>query len=108
MNKLNFDINSMGGWEQKKALYLLQQALELCIEIGYGELAVNQSSGYTYLWLEYYPFTLYMPINCDLSVDDIWAMWTNPEDGEVEEIPLGKNSLSDLYNWVKTLEEQNE
>ena len=99
---------NMCDWEQEKALYLIKTAKQLGMNIsGYGELAVNQTSGYTYLWLEDYPFTLYMPISCELEEKDVWVMWTNPENGEEIEKSLDEfSSLSDIEDWCKNLDEE--
>ena len=60
---MNLDkLNTMCNWERKKAIYLMEIAenkLNMNLS-NYGEIAVNQNSGYTYLWLEDYNFTLYM------------------------------------------------
>ena len=102
------NMNTMGEWEQEKAMYLIRCAHDLGMDTStYGELAVNPNSGYTYLWLEDYPFTLHMPINCELKKEDVWAMWTNPDNGDEEEITLSDHSLNDLYEWVKDLEQIN-
>lgn len=107
------NLNNMCTWERKKAIYLLEVAENLGMNIeGYGEIAVNQNSGYTYLWLEDYNFTLYMPITCDLKKEDIWIMYTNFNNGDEIEISLDNMSLEDIYQWVeeqeKGIEEQEE
>ena len=101
------ELNNMGEWERKKALYLIQTAESLGMDTtGYGMLGVNPNSGYTYLWLEDYIFTLYMPISCELIKTDIGALWSNPEDGEEKGIILKENTtLQDLENWSQKLEE---
>lgn len=100
------NLNTMCRWEREKALYLVQAAEELGMNTeGYGELAVNPNSGYTYLWLEDYPFTLYLPIHCELEEKDVWVMWTDPEDGEEVETTLDKFAdIDEIYEWVKGLE----
>ena len=101
---VNYDsLNNMCEWEQEKALYLIKRAKELGMDTtGYGELAVNPNSGYTYLWLEDYSFSLYMPINCDLVNKDVVALWTNPENGEDQEL-VEFESLEEVENWVDEL-----
>lgn len=102
------NLSKMGVWEQKKAMYLLSVALDLGMEINdrtYGELSVNKNSGYVYLWLEDYPFCLYMPISCELNRDHVYASYSDPNDGEEYEIELEDRTIDDLYNWVKDLEE---
>lgn len=95
----------MVGWEQRKAFYLIQIAQELGMDISaYGEIGVNNNSGYTYLWLEDYMFTLYMPINCKLIKTDVSAIWSNPEDGTEEYMELNKSTtLQDLQDWADEL-----
>jgi hypothetical protein len=101
-------LNTMCGWERQKAMFLIQIAEQLGMDIdGYGQIGVNNNSGYTYLWLEDYSFTLYMPINCDLKKTDVSALWTNPEDGEEIEFDLKPNTdLDDLEKWANDLYNQ--
>jgi len=103
---MNLDnINTMVGWEQRKAFYLIQIAQELGMNIsGYGEIGVNNNSGYTYLWLEDYMFTLFMHIDCELTKTNVWAIWSNPEDGTEEEMELeSSTTLQDLEDWADEL-----
>lgn len=98
---MEYKLDDMCDWERKKAIYLLSIADELGMDLsGYGQLAVNQNSGYTYLWLEDYNFTLYLPINCELNKEDVQAMWTSPEDGEEREISINGYSLEELEKWA--------
>jgi hypothetical protein len=86
-------------------MFLIHVANELGMDTeGTGELAVNQNSGNTYLWLEDYNFTLYMPISCDLKKDDIYCLWTNSEDGTEEEISLGNKTLREVQDWSDNLD----
>lgn len=98
-------LDKMVDWERKKAIYLLGVAEDLGMDTSdYGVLAVNPNSGYTYLWLEDYSFTLYMPINCELKKSDVCALWTNPEDGEEIETDLSVHpTLEDLETWADDL-----
>ena len=106
---MDCNLNKMCDWERKKAIFILGLAennLDMDCS-GYGELAVNPNSGYTYLWLEDYPFTLYMPIDCALVKTDVVALWTNPEDGEEIEYELkNETTLDDLINWCETLDKK--
>lgn len=104
---MNFEtLNKMCGWERQKAMYLIQIAEQLGMEIdSYGELGVNPNSGNTYLWLEDYQFCLYMPINCELTKSDIWVNYSSPENGEEFEIQLSKKSLSELEGWASYVDE---
>ena len=104
---MNTHFENMTNWEIDKAHFLIKSALEYDMKIsGYGELNVNPNSGYTYLWLEDYPFCLYMPISCDLIKSDVYVLWTNFENGEeVEESLSSFGSLDHIYEWVSKLEE---
>jgi hypothetical protein len=96
----NYD--KMCKWELKKAIFLQKVAVDLGMDVsGYGQVSVNPNSGYTYLWLEDYGFTLYMPINCDLVKTDVVALWTNPNDGEEKSFDLKKGTtLNQLDMWA--------
>jgi hypothetical protein len=102
----NFE--KMGSWEIQKAAFLIQEAAKLGMRVdGYGEVNVNQNSGYTYLWLEDYQFTLYMEINCELERKDIYVSWYNPEDGnEIEERLTNFRDITDIYKWVDILNKE--
>jgi len=101
-------LDKIKAWERQKAMYLIQIAEDLGIDIdGYGEVGVNPNSGYTYLWLEDYEFVLYMEINCDLKRKDVYVMWTNMQNGDEVEERLSKfDDLDDIYKWCKALRQQ--
>ena len=103
---MEYKLNSMCDWERKKAIFLMGIAEDLGINCsGYGEIAVNSNSGYTYLWSEDYNFSLYMPISCDLKKSDIVALWTNSEDGEEREFNLKEDTiLEDIEAWAEEQE----
>lgn len=103
---MNTNYDKMGKWEIEKAIFLQKTAVDLGMDVsGYGEIGVNPNSGYTYLWLEDYQFTLYMPINCELVKSDVWAIWTNLDNGDEEEMSLDdKTTLSDINQWVDDLQ----
>ena len=91
---------NMTEWEQRKALYLQQVALDLHIELDdMIEIGVNQSSGYTYLFSYDLPFVLYMPISCELTKQDVWVMTTDNMTGEEYERTLCDATQSDLEIW---------
>lgn len=74
----------------------------------YGCIAVNNTSGNTYLWCEDYCFCLYMPISCTLSAEHVYILWTNPETGEETEQQLSKfmdsvNTLEVIQEWTEQL-----
>jgi hypothetical protein len=92
--------------ELRKIALLMTKASDLGMNLAsYGEADVNNNSGYTYLWLEDYPFTLFI----GLGSDDVWALWSNPEDGEetVTNV-IDEMTLENLYDCVADLEQQTE
>ena len=92
----------MCDWERKKAVFLMGIAEDLGINTNsYGKVAVNENSGYTYIWSEDFNFSLYMPINCELVKSDIVALWTNSINGEEREFNLTEETtLEDIENWT--------
>jgi hypothetical protein len=85
----------------RKIGLLITKAAELGMDVGgYGFADENQMSGNVYLWLEDYPFTLFI----GLGSDDIQALWTNSNDGEEVEISVGDMNLYGLCQWVNGLE----
>ena len=86
---MDYKFSDMVSWERQKAVFIIGVAEKLGMNLdSYGEVAVNKNSGYTYLWSEDYNFSLYMPINCELDVKDIYALWTSSEDGHEEETSI--------------------
>ncbi len=50
----------MCKWEMEKGIFLQKIAVDLGMDLtGYGFVESNKNSGYTYLWLEDYQFTVY-------------------------------------------------
>ena len=96
---MNDTFNNMNDWEIRKALYLQNVALDLNIELAECEIGVNQSTGYVYLFSYDLPFTLYMPIACELTKDDIWVLTTDNMDGSEYETTLNDKTQSDLEIW---------
>ena len=100
---MEINTSKMVANEIRKVGLLIAAASKIKMDTsGYGLVDVNQNSGYTYLWLEDYPFSLYIPPFGD---DDVYALWTNPENGDEEEIEVKSMELSDLYDWVEKLEQ---
>ena len=82
----------------RKVALLITKASELGMDIStYGEAAENQSNGNVYLWLENYPFTLYI----DLGSDDVQACWTNYDNGDEEFIDVDSMTLYQIEEWCK-------
>ena len=89
--------------ELRKIALLMTKASDLGMDIsGYGVADVNQYSGNTYLWLEDYPFTLFIT----LGDDSIWANWSSPMNGEEHEIEVYEaTNLDRLEKWANDLYE---
>jgi len=97
--------SNLAANQLRKVALLITAAAWLGMDVsGYGQADENKSSGYVYLWLEDYPFTLFI----GPSGDEVCAIWTNSEDGEEHECELGNLSLDDLYVWVNQLEQASE
>jgi hypothetical protein len=105
---MTYNLTEMTNWELDKANFIIQQARALGMDMnGYGEVSVNQNSGYVYLWPEDYPFTLYMPISCEVNRESVFVLWTNPEDGEeIDEYLTAFKDMPAIYEWVESLENQ--
>jgi hypothetical protein len=87
----------------RKIGLLITKASDLGMDIsGYGEAAENCNSGNVYLWLENYPFTLYIGLGSDI----VWACWSSPIDGEEQEKTTEGMTLEDLESWAYRLENQ--
>jgi len=103
---MEFKIENMCDWERKKAIFLMGVAEELGYSLkDYGEVALNENSGYVYVWSENYNFSLYMPINCELQKSDVLALWSNSNNGNEEEMNLTEDTtLKDIEEWANNLE----
>jgi hypothetical protein len=103
---MKIDYDKMCEWEMQKAVFLQKVAIDIGMDLtGYGEIGVNPNSGYTYIWLEDYNFSLYMPISCELKITDVSALYTDPEDGTETELDLTTDTtLSDIEDWISRLE----
>ena len=102
----------MGEWEIEKAITICKIAkskLNWNLS-GYGECSVNSYSGYTYLWLEDYPVSLFIPISFDGEMEDnIWVLYNDAMNGEEWDMLLSDfESMDDIYNWVEKLESNEE
>ena len=105
------DFSKFGNWEIEKAVYLLQTALDLNIELtGEGLIGVNATTGNVFLFLEEYSFTLYLPITCELNKRDVQVCYWNAETGEEKVVHLNDLVLYDLEklndNWQKGIDFQ--
>ena len=93
--------NTLGANQLRKVALLITKASDLGMDInGYGFADENSNSGNVYLWLEDYPFCLYI----GLGSDEVWANWSDPYDGEEHDIDVDGESLDDLFNWCEDLQ----
>lgn len=96
-----------GEWEAEKIMYIFKAVRQCLGETLWGNAmtGVNPNSGYSWVWSEDYPVSFYMPINCELQPNDVYVLWSNPEDGEEHERQLTDfHSMDDIYSWVEELE----
>ena len=103
---MNITTDTMSANESRKAALLIAKASDIGMDIsGYGEAAVNPHNGNVYLWLEDYPFALYIPLG---GGDTIYAVWSNPDNGEEETIRAHALTLHDLETWAEDLADRAE
>ena len=94
--------NNLCSNATRKIALLITKASDLGMDVsGYGFADENQNSGYVYLWLEDYPFTLFIRPCGDYEIE---ALWSDPYDGEEHEIDVGDMSLDDLTDWCEDLQ----
>ena len=86
----------------RKVALLITAASSLGMDVSsYGQADEKQNSGNVYLWLEDYPFTLFIDLSGD---DEIQACWSDPEDGNECFVTVGNMTLAGLYDWVSLCE----
>jgi hypothetical protein len=84
----------------RKVALLITKAADLGMNLSsYGEAAENPNSGNVYLWLEDYPFCLFI----SLGSDEIYANWSSPIDGEENDTAVGNHTLYSLCEWANEL-----
>jgi hypothetical protein len=98
--------DTMCANEIRKAALLITKAADIGMDVsGYGEAAANPYSGNVYLWLEDYPFALYIGPS---GGDTIYACWSNPYNDDEETICAHDLTLHDLETWAEELTERAE
>jgi hypothetical protein len=91
-------LSSMYGNELRKAALLITEGGRLGMDLsGYGNLDVNKSNGNVYMWLEDYPFSLFI----DLGSDDVQACWSSYETDFEEIISVARQTLAQLEDWCE-------
>lgn len=90
---------------QRKAALLITKSSDLGMNLScYGEVAENDRSGNVFIWLEDYPFALFI----DLGSDDIKACWNSAVTDREETIEIGKQCLFELESWAYKLENEDQ
>ena len=90
--------NVLSNNELRKAALLITEASRLGMNVsGYGNLDVNKSNGNVYMWLEDYPFSLFI----DLGSDDVQACWSSCETDFEEIISVNGQTLAQLEDWCE-------
>jgi hypothetical protein len=88
----------------RKIALLITQASDLGMNLsGYGHAAENPNNGNVYLWLEDYPFTLFIPLGGD---DEIHACWSSLYTDDEEIVPVDAMKLYQLEAWTDEMERQ--
>jgi hypothetical protein len=96
---------NLGNNAYRKIAKILTKASDLGMDLsGYGEASENTSSGHVYLWLEDYPFILFI----SLGSDEVQALWISPDEGEEIEIPVNDLTLAQLEQWTWDADKQAE
>lgn len=104
--QINFE--KMCGWERTKAGYLVRIALLHNLPMEGAVIDVNQNSGYTYYYHEDLNFCLYMPIDCDCVVQDVYVMYTSFEDGEefsksLADFAFNSDVIRSIEIWIESI-----
>lgn len=101
---MEINTKDMVSNEIRKVALLITKAADLGMDLtSYGEADVNESSGNVYLWVEDYPFTLYIPNG---ERNTIYALWTNTENGDEISTPIHGKNLDRLLKWCKHLDDE--
>jgi hypothetical protein len=94
-------------WEAEKIVYTFRAVKDRFDLDLFGEAiaGVNPHSGYAYIWSDSFPVSFFMPINCELQQSDVWALWTDPENGTEYEAQITDfDSIDGLNKWVEDCE----
>lgn len=101
LETINGELEKMGYWEGIKATYLLHILAQMKKMDGHIQIGVNPYSGYTWVYSENDDICLYMPISCELRMDDVYILYSCPEDGEEIETELGDKELWEVERFYK-------
>ena len=101
---MEINTENMINNEYRKAGLLITKACDMNMDLtSYGEVGVNHSSGNVYLWVEDYPFTLYIPNG---ERNTIYALWMNTENGDEISTNIHGKNLDRLMKWCESLDRQ--
>lgn len=102
-NQITIESTSMGAKQLKNVGLLLVKAADLGMELDTVQIGYNTTFGNTYLWSEWYSFTLFIS---DFE-KGIKALYTCSHDGEETQRNAG-NSLDRLNKWCEKLNAKSE
>jgi hypothetical protein len=103
---MQFNTDKMCANEIRKGALLITKASDIDMDMGcYGEVAVNPHSGNVYLWLEEYPFSLFIGLG---GSDRIMACWNSGYTDKEEIIDAHDATLHDLETWAENLNQIDE
>ena len=102
-NQITIETKSMNTKQLKNVGLLMVKAADLGMDLCDIQMGYNTTFGNTYLWSEWYGFTLFIS---DFE-KGIKAMYTCPYDGEETERNVG-NSLDRLNKWCEKLAAKSE
>jgi hypothetical protein len=98
----------IGPWEFEKISYIFKAVRErFGIDLWEKgtQVGVNPNSGYSWVWSENYPVSWYMPINCELTHEHVFAAWSNSEDGKEHEMEIVHfHNQDEIWQWCEECE----
>jgi len=103
---MKINTKKMTNNELRKAALLILKACEMNMDLtSYGEVGVNEGNGNVYLWVEDYPFTLFIPYG---ERNIIYSLWMNRDNGDEEQTPVHYKGLDRLIKWCNALDREHE
>lgn len=102
----------IGPWEFEKISYIFKAVRErFGIDLWQKgtQVGVNPNSGYSWVWSDDYPVSWYMPINCELRHEDVYASWSDPDNGDEHEAEISLfKSADEVWEWVDELQKESQ
>lgn len=101
---MDFKLDLSQDNQQKGLASLMKESVRLGFKIGgYGEIAYNERSGYTYIWCEDYNFSLCIS---DFS-EQVEVLYSDPENGEETFRDASKfKSIEEIDEWVEKIQKE--